>query len=192
MNWNIKLGIVAVLALVGLIAVGASMMSQVQSNENTDPSHQGITYKGHVEIYKIPADTGIPEKIIDKDNLLVTNGKTYIRTQIGSGSAAASSSARYMSLSNDTTAPDASWVDIPAEITTNGFGRAGATYAANGTGAWNLTYTWTASGEQYVRLTGLNTGAVASDGTLFASLAIPEAHMFTNDQLREIWSISVS
>lgn len=187
-----KLGIVTLIALVGLIAVSASMMPQVQSNENTDPSHQGITYKGHVEVYKIPADSGIPEKIADKDNLLVTNGKTYIRTQIGSGSAAASSSAKYISLSNDATAPDVAWVDIPAEITTNGLGRAAATYAANGTGAWNQTYTFTATGAQSAQLTGLSYGGTPADNTLFAALQFASVTLATNDQLRVVWSVSVS
>jgi len=167
-------------------------MLPVQKNENSDPFTQEISYKGHVEVYKIPADTGIPEKVADKDNLLVTNGKTYIRTQIGSGSASASSSAKYISLSNDATAPDVSWVDIPTEITANGLGRAAATYAANGTGAWNMTYTWTATGAQSAQLTGLSSGGTPSDNTLFAALQFASVTLATNDQLRVIWSVSVS
>jgi hypothetical protein len=189
---NLKIGIMAVLAFVGLIVVSASMLPQAQINENVDSFHQGISYKGHVEVYKIPVETGIPEKVADKDNLLVTNGKTYIRTQIGSGSAAASSSAKYISLSNDATSPDVAWVDIPTEITTNGLGRASATYAANGTGAWNQTYTWTASGAQSAQLTGLSSGGTPADNTLFATLQFASVTLATNDQLRVIWSISVS
>jgi hypothetical protein len=192
MNWNFKIGIVAVLAFVGLIAVSASMLPHVSTNENTDPFHQGISYRGHVEVYKIPAGTETLQKIADKDNLLVTNGKTYIRTQIGSGGAVASSSAKYISLSNDATSPNAAWLDIPTEITTNALGRAAATYATNGTGAWNMTYTWTATGAQSAQLTGLSYGGTPADNTLFAALQFASVTLATNDQLRVIWSISVS
>lgn len=190
-SFGTKIALVGVIALIGLIAVGASLQPQAAQNGNDQPV-QDIKYHGHVEVYKIPADTGIPIKIEDKDNLLVTNGKTYIRTQIGSGSAAASSSAKYISLSNDATAPDAAWVDIPAEITTNGLGRAAATYAANGTGAWNMTYTYTATGAQSAQLTGLSSGGTPADNTLFAALQFTPVTLATNDQLRVIWSISVS
>ena len=194
LSFGTKIGFAAVIALIGLFAVSAFMAPQVQiqANENSDPFHQGIAYKGHVEVFKIPASTKIPEKIADKDNLLVTNGKTYIRTQIGSGSASASSSAHYISLSNDATAPDAAWVDIPAEITTNGLGRAAGTYAANGSGAYNYTYTWTASGAQSAQLTGLSYGGTPADNTLFAALQFTPVTLSINDQLRVIWSISIS
>ena len=197
LNFQSGITILAVIALIGIIAVGASYMPTMNSNKDDNGNgeggfDQGIHYKGHVDVYKIPAGTGIPELIASKDNLLVTSGKTYIRTQIGSGDAVASSSAKYISLSNNTTAPDAAWVDIPAEITTNGLGRAAATYAANGTGAYNMTYTWTATGAQSAQLTGLSSGGTPADTTLFAALAFSSATLATNDQLKVIWSVSIS
>lgn len=194
-----KLGIksklvLSAIALCGIMLAGAALLpaSELSGIPDNSGLTQNIQYKGHIDVYKIPANTGKPELIDSKDNLLVTNGKTYIRTQIGSGSASASSSASYLSLSNDTTAPDAAWTNITAEITTNGLARAQGTYAANGTGAWNFSKTWTATGAQSARLVGLNYGNTANDGTLFASVQFSSAPLATNDQLQIIYSIAVS
>lgn len=192
MNIGTKIGIMALFVAIGLFVSSAMMPSPIQENNGNDPFSQGISYHGHVDVYKIPADTGKLELVDSKDNLLVTNGKTYIRTQIGSGSATGSSSASYLSLSNDATAPDAAWVDIPAEIVANGLSRAQGTYAANGTGAYNYTKTWTATGAQSAQLVGLNYGNTANDGTLFASVQFSGVTLATNDQLQIIYSISVS
>ena len=196
MNIENKIGIIAAIVLIGLISVSA-MLPSLQSDIGTqsqadDPFNQGISYRGHVDVYKIPAGSNEKQLVDSIDNLLVTNGKTYIRNQIGSGSASASSSASYLSLSNDGTAPDAAWVDIPAEIVANGLSRTQGTYAANGTGAWNFTKSFIATGAQSAQLVGLNYGNTANDGTLFASVQFTGVTLATNDQLQVIYSISVS
>jgi len=196
MNTGTKISIMAVVALIGLISVGA-MLPSSQSDIGTpaqadDPLSEGISYHGHVDVYKIPAGTDQKQLVDSKDNLLVTNGKTYIRTQIGSGSASALSSASYLSLSNNATAPDAAWVNIISEIEANGLSRAQGTYAANGTGAWNYTKTFTATGAQSAQLVGLNYGNTANDATLFASVQFSGVTLATNDQLQVIYSVSVT
>lgn len=196
MNIGTKLGLMALIVAVGLFSVSAMAPAPAQERIGTIPQGdiltQSITYHGHVDVYKIPAGSDKRQLIDSKDNMLVTNGKTYIRTQVGSGGATGSSSASYLSLSNDGTAPDAAWTDIPSEIVANGLERAQGTYAANGTGAWNYTKTWTATGAQSAQLVGLNYGNTANDATLFAAVQLSSATLATNDQLQVIYSISVS
>lgn len=190
--------------LAGIILLAAGVIAGMQGAENirisgtaTDNAGQGledglsIGYHGHVDVYKIPAG-GKEILVTSKDNLLVDNGKNYIRTQIGSGGAVASNSSSYISLSNSTDSPAAGWVQIPSEISTNGLARAQGTYAANGTGAWNMTYTWTATGSQDAQLTGLNYASGNTSGALFAALTFTNTSLQENDQLRVVWSISVS
>lgn len=186
----IKIGIVAVVFAFILFGIVAMISSTSGKDDGTNVD---IKYRGHVDVYKIPANTKSPILVYSGKNLLVDNGRNYIRTQIGNGSAIASNSTKYISLSNSASAPAAGDTIIPAEITTNGLARATATYLTNGTGAWNYTYTWTATGAQSAQLTGLNYDSIAgSDGNLFASLQFTAVSLQANDQLRVVWSISVS
>ncbi len=186
--------LLAAIALCGVILAGAAFLPapELSGTPGDDGLNQNINYKGHVDVYKIPAGSNEKQLVDSKDNLLVTNGKTYIRTQIGSGSATGSSSASYLTLSNDATAPDAAWVDVPTEIVANGLSRAQGAYAANGTGAYNYTKLWTATGAQSAQLVGLNYGNTANDGTLFAAVAFTPVTLAINDQLQIIYSISIS
>lgn len=162
----------------------------MQEQENV--SDVAITYKGHVDIYKVESN-GKTTHVVSKDNLLVDNGKNYIRKQIGDGTSTASNSTRWISLSNDTTPPASVWTQILSEINANGFTRAVAIYQSNGTGAWNYTYEWTATASQSVQLTGLQYASTpASDGNLFAALQFAQQDLLINDKLKVVWSISVS
>ncbi len=195
MNRNIKTLMMAVsIMAIGCLAVlSLGIQGTIPNVNGDDGSNVAIKYSGHVKVEKYDAELGTWTTLTDKHNLLVNNGKEYIKKQIGDGTSVATNSTKYISLSNDTTAPDAAWTVIPAEITTNGLDRASATYAANGTGAWNYTYTWTATGSQAVQLTGLNYAETdGSDGNLFAALQFAATSLAVNDQLRVIWSISVS
>ncbi len=188
MNNKIKYALIAIVSLM-VIGVGSILTTPYSLDDGT---HQNLKYDGYVnvDVKKAGTDTWQP-LASGKHNLLVTNGKNYIQTQIGNGNAVASNSTKYISLSNDATSPDAAWTVIPTEIASNGLTRATATYLANGTGAWNYTYTWTATGAQSAQLTGLNY-APANDGNLFAALQFTAVSLVANDQLRVIWSISVS
>jgi hypothetical protein len=187
----------SVLAIIGVFAFAfASLNVPVAQNteQSNDGTSVGIHYNSDVQIYKFTAETGVKNLVYENHNLLVNNGKEYIKTQIGSGSAVASNSTKYISLSNSASAPGAGDTVIPAEITAGtGFDRAVATYSSNGTGAWNYTKVFTATNSQSLQLTGLNYNSVsASDGNLFASLAFTPQSMLVNDQLTVVWSISVS
>lgn len=195
MNRNMKTLMMAVsIMAIGCLAVlSLGIQGTIPNVNGDDGSNVAIKYSGHVKVEKYDAELGTWTTITDKHNLLVNTGKEYIKKQIGDDTSVATNSTKYISLSNDTTAPDAAWTVIPAEITTNGLDRAASTYAANGTGAWNYTYTWTATGSQAAQLTGLNYAATdGSDGNLFAALQFAATSLAVNDQLRVIWSISVS
>jgi len=195
MNTGTKISIMAVVALIGLISVGA-MLPLTATDDNiaglpqiTEPSlsppQDSIKVHGHVDVYvkKTGADSFV--LVSSEDNLFVTAGRNYWK-------GAAANSSKYFSLSNDTGAPAANWVNIPAEITTNGLERALGTYADNGTGAWNFTKTWTATGAQSARLVGLNYANVANDGTLTNAAQVASAELQVNDQLQVIYSVSVT
>ncbi len=177
--------------------VEASVVPQVNLLTETQQDDSGtlnIHYKGHVDIYKTTYTTGKTELVTSKSNLITNMGKEYIKQQIGNGSAVASNSTKFISLSNDASAADAGWSVIPAEITTNGLDRnATAIYQSNGTGAWNYTAVFTATASQSAQLTGLNWDPVDNKaGNLFAALTFTPQSLLVNDQLTVVWSISVS
>lgn len=196
MNKRVLIAIAAIviLAIAGLHAIkgGADVQAAAQSGTGTD--RVDIGYDGYVTVQKYDASLDKWETLAaGKHNLLVDNGKNYIRKQIGDDTSVAANSTKWISLSNDATSPAAGWTIIPTEINANGLSRAQATYAANGTGAWNYTYTWTATGAQSVQLTGLNYAPTpTSDGNLFAALQFTSTSLQANDQLKVVWSITVS
>lgn len=61
----------------------------------------------------------------------------------------------YFGCSNDSGSVDSEWTVLPDEIITDGLERAASTYVNVGTGTWNMTYTWTASGENSTKLYGI-------------------------------------
>lgn len=189
------IAIIFISAIVAAISVMAGLI--VESNTgNYDSGNTGsdiaIGYHGHVKAEKYDVSIGKWITVADTDNLLVDNGKEYIKAQIGGGASAATNSTKWISLSNNSTAPAAYLTNIPNEIVTNGFSRAAATYVDNGTGAWNYTYTWTSTGTQGIQMAALNYGDTANDNKMFAALAMNYASYALDDQLRVIWSISVS
>ena len=207
-----KIGIAMV--AICMFAIGAYSLSApaaVQTNEQPitiTPSVESLTlasappdngasvkYKGHVTIYKTEALTGITTKVADKDNLLVTNGITYIRNQIGSGTSQASNWTGAISLSDSASSPAVGWTVIPNEITnTNAtnLSRHLGTYSANGTTGYNVTYTWTASAtHNNVQLTGLSFTNVSGANTLFAALTFTPQSLLVSDTLNIIWQITI-
>jgi len=188
--------IIFVSAMVAALSVMAGLMADPNignyAEDNNGGSDVVIGYHGHVKAEKFDSKLGQWVTITDKDNLLVDNGKDYIKAQIGGGASAATNNTKWISLSNNATAPAAYLTNIPDEIVANGFSRAASTYASNGTGAWNYTYTWTATSTQNVQLAGLNYGDTANDNKLFAILQITSTNYAVDDQLRIIWSVSVS
>lgn len=182
--------VVAAAALGFVLGTKETVETGAAGNGGTDV---GIQYKGHVLVEKYDARLGEWILVDDKDNLLVDTGKNYIRKQIGDNTSVATNSTVWISLSNDATVPAAGLTVLAAELNANGLSRAQATYAANGTGAWNYTNTFTATGAVSAQLTGLQFASTpVSDGNLFAAVQFSAASLQAADQLRVIWSISVS
>lgn len=188
-----------VIALAALVVAATALGIVLGTKETVEPSAAdnggtdvGIQYKGHVLVEKYDARLGKWILVADKDNLLVDNGKEYIKKQIGNDTSLASNSTKYISLSNDATV-NAGLTRLVSENTTGGLARALATYASNGTGAWNYTKTFTATATGSVQTTGLSfEGTPNADGSLFAAIAFTQANLLADDQLRIVWSISVS
>jgi len=98
--------------------------------------------------------------------------------------------ATYIALSNSTSSPSATWVDLPEEITTGNMSRSQGTYVDTGVGTWNVTFTFNPSETNSTRLVGLlwNTGA----SVLLASDTITPINYEDPDTIEITWSITVS
>jgi len=124
-------------------------------------------------------------------NLLTNGGKDFIKTQLGTSANA--SKVIYISLSTSSSSPDATWTNIPTEITNNGLERAEGTYTSLGTGNWKIEKTFTATGTHTgVKLTGLSWDADGNGGGLLACATITTTDLSANDQLKITWTQTVS
>ena len=130
-------------------------------------------------------------------NLLVDQGKDYILELMSGidqvGATPGTDYAKYISLSTNSTAPDASWTVIPDEITSGGLARAEATCTRNAVGNWTCEYTFTPT-ESFtgVQLTGLNWNGTAGAQSLVAAAQFSAVNLEANDQLQIKWTIIVS
>lgn len=70
--------------------------------------------------------------------------------------------ALFISSSNNLTQVDVAWTILPNEITSNGLARDDGDYTSTGTGAANVTYTFTITGTQSSCMYGLNAGSYAA------------------------------
>ena len=121
--------------------------------------------------------------------VLTNIGKDHIEKQL-SGTVNASEIAKYISLTANATAPDATCVNLKPEIAANNMSRAAGTYASTGVGTWTVTYIFTASGTQAVTVAGLNWD---DDGVnhLLCTDDITDATLEDDDTLTLEWSLSV-
>lgn len=104
--------------------------------------------------------------------------------------------ARFMGVTADTGAASAGSTVLTSEITTNGLGRAKATYAhTGGTGTYTLTNTFSVSGgPQTVHRGGLFTAANPTAGgvLVFETVANVDAIVTTSDSLVATWTVTLS
>ena len=136
-------------------------------------------------------DDGVILMISEHAGTLTTLGKNWIEDQLGD-SPNATSTAQYISLSNDAGAPSAAWVVIPAEIAANNLTRAQGAYASTGDGVWTCIYLFTASGAQSAQLVGLNWDGVGSNNALLCSDQMTAVSMEAADTLEITWTITVT
>jgi len=104
------------------------------------------------------------------------------------------SSARFIGLGNDATAPAVGNTALVSEITANGLGRALATFAhSGGATTFTQTKTWTASGAQSAQVAGLLTGGygAAGGGILVAHTQFTAASLANGDSLQLTWTMTL-
>jgi hypothetical protein len=129
-------------------------------------------------------------------NLVTNDGKDYLKECLGTGGC---SSPAFITLAianctNGIAAGDTSLCNGEA-YSSCGLGpgdpTSGPTYASYGTGAWNVTATWTATCDNLpVNATGLLNAT--SGGTLFAENEFASVDLQTNDQINVTWGIWVT
>ncbi|RLJ10385.1 MAG: hypothetical protein DRP15_00085 [Candidatus Aenigmatarchaeota archaeon] len=143
-------------------------------------------YRAIVCVYK-------NNELIDCNHNLVTDiGKEFVEDKLTNASTAGV--LQYISLSNSSQNPDASWTVLPDEITTAGLSRAECNLTDLGTGKWSCEYTFTATDSiSNVRLAGYNWNETAgSDNNLFAASNFTSVNLEANDQLKIVWNVTIS
>ncbi|MHA1829056.1 MAG: hypothetical protein ACTSX6_10475 [Candidatus Heimdallarchaeaceae archaeon] len=124
--------------------------------------------------------------------VLTNIGKDFIEGKLGDSSFGNNTKfAVYISLSNSTQTPSATWTVLPGEITTGGMSRAAGTYQSTGTGQWNITHTFSPTESNSTRLVGLHWDS-SGDGNLLAADTITAINYQSGDSVQITWSISVS
>ena len=152
--------------------------------------HQGGLYaKGSVEVHIwVQKNAEVAEH---HAGVLTTIGKDWIEDQLGDSPS--TDPAKWISCSDDASSPSAAWTQIPTEINANGLARATGTYASTGTGAWNVTYTFTATGTQSCRLYGLQwVSTPQSNNNLLCSDTSSQKNLGSGDTLKVTFQVSVT
>lgn len=123
-------------------------------------------------------------------NLITTIGSKHVRNFLGFANQT-NAAIENIALSNDG-APSAAWTKLPAEITLLNLNRStGVASVVNAT-AFQVTFTWTASGAQSIQCTGLHWDPTDDlDGNLFAAAAISSVSLQANDQLQVTWTVNI-
>lgn len=148
----------------------------------------GADPTGHVSV-KAFRD-GIVFYEYDDHNLITTIGSKHIRNFLGWANQTNAASIN-IALSNDAS-PLATWTKLPGEITTLSLDRAAGTPSVVNATAYQVTYTWTASGAQSIQCTGLHWDVTDdSDGNLFAAASISSVSLQANDQLQVTWTVNI-
>ena len=161
--------------------------------EVSNPAVTSVEWHGTVDLYLKEAGTDEWVQVVQGEPNLITDiGANRIRGLLN-GSIANPATIANLSLSDSVDSASAAWTELPAEIAANGLERATGTMANNGTGAFNITYTWTATASQDCQLIGTHwdeTGEL--DGNLFSALDFAQQTLLVNDQLQAVYSVEIS
>ena len=194
MDRKVKIGAIGVLLAVALFAtyIAGFYSSVYYRNANL---HLDVgTYSVHIQVWVERAD-GTVELIKDgvalnNDGVLTNIGKDWIENQLGD--TPSTDPAKWISLSTDSSTPDASWTQIPNELTSDGLSRAAGTYSSTGTGQWKIEHQFTATGTvSNVQLTGLH-WASSGDNNLLSADTFTPVTLNDGDKLTITWTITVS
>jgi len=174
------------------LAIVLSLWVAYSNTVSTMVFNEGIKYKGRVCVSYKDADTGTWKDLGCSSNLITDIGKEFVEDQLTNPQTA--NTTKYISLSNTSTSPSASWTKLPDEFTSLGLSRAECTIMDMGTGQFNCTHTFTATGSaNNVNVAGLNwNGASDSEGNLFAAATFTSTNLEANDMISVIWIIQIS
>ena len=182
---------VALIVLLGLVgAIAAFVVDQEQPPETV--TSLSIRGKVVVEAYHNYEATGTDDRFYyyESSNLMVIIGFDWVEDQLGDSPD--TTPAKWISLSLSTSSPAAGWTQIPAEIVADGLSRAAGTYSDEGTGAWNIVATFTASATHTdVQLTGLQ-WASSGDSNLMAANTFNPVTLNNGDALTITWILTLS
>lgn len=124
-------------------------------------------------------------------NLKTLVGADFFAAQMGG--AGGTTTARYMSVSTDATAPAVGDTTMAGELTTNGFTRATANYTYSSCGgypcSYTLDFTWTAT----ATVNNVQKGGVwnaSSSGNVILEVAFTPQNLVNTDQLKVIWTVT--
>jgi len=186
-----RYGIIAIVLSVMLV-FGTPML--IKNNQSFSDSP---TWKATV-CPTIERADGRIEKLECTTNLLVDQGKNFTAELISgldfTSATPGTDFAKHISLSSDSSSPNASWTVLPNEITTNGLDRHTGTCAINGVGNFSCWYQFEATGTQSgIHLAGLNWNATDGANTLVAANALSsDVNLESGDKLTINWTVSIS
>jgi hypothetical protein len=174
-----------ILSMILVFAIGVYVGREQPSFE----AASGSDPAGHVSV-KVWREGEIVYEY-DTHNLITTIGSTQIRDFLG-WTNHTNQPCSYLSLSNDAT-PLTSWTRLTNEIDVGvGLERASGTATVVNATAYQVTYTWTATGAQSVQCTGLHWDSTGmSFDNLLAAASISSVSLQNNDQLQVTWTVNI-
>lgn len=185
MNKKIIAGIAIYLML--LFGVGYGLYQAIQ--QISEIQNATINLEIHCDMYHYR--DGILIKHSHHAGVLTNTGKDFIEGKIGNSAFANNTVfANYISLSNSTDSPSATWVILPDEITTGTMARTLGTYVSTGVGTWNVSKSFSPSETNSTRLVGLNWNSTGNN--LMASDTISAINYESGDTVEIVWSITAS
>lgn len=182
--------LVCSILVIGLV-IGAAVAAAGyrQHNVSAELEHK---YRINVEIIGRHADGTIFYQY-ETHNIVTNAGVSFLQAQLSGTSA--STPAKFIALTTNTTAPAYADTALTGEITDGGLARATGTYtagtASNGDVTWTITHTFTASAAHTgVDKAGLLTANAA--GTLFAETTFASVNLASSDTLSITWTVAAT
>lgn len=170
--------------LAGILTFGFAFSLTSFNVASPVDSRSTVNYHSIVSVVKYDAKTGKVTELANHPNLLVNVGKDLVALALN-GTAATTTE---VYVSNGTTAQLATDTALPGLIGDSGLVHATGTYVYRGVGAWNVTKTFTSTGNSI----GVNGTALYSSSILFAETTFTTTTLNANDQLNITWGIYIS
>lgn len=186
---DLKKTILSVLAIISIVAFAIySFNATLMLQSTTKRESTVITVEVHcwVAHYR----NGVLLSISHHAGNLTDAGKEWIEQQVSGTSN--TTQGKYISCTNTLGTYAATWTNIPDEITSNGFNRAAGTYASTGTGAWNVSKTFTSSGTQSVQRYGLSYQSAENGGGLICTDTSTQKNTVSGDTVAVTFQVTVT